>query len=259
MIDFNIRRKRGKHSDLVKHNGFTLAEVLVTLGIIGVVSAMTVPTLVQNYQRKSYVTQLHKVYNELGQACERYVSDNGYVSLRESRLTNNQAEMARFATTYFKVTKDCGNRYYDSNGNKCYPKTFRSLDGTNESDVSQGQCMKVVTIASGAALCFDSGNIGDASSGEDTNGDGVVDENDKVHSANPFESFDRNAIVMQVETDINGPKGPNITGRDIFSMDVRSDCMVYDADWTKDSTIDTVHAWPTGIGKIIEDGWEMNY
>ena len=47
---------------------FTLAEVLVTLGIIGVVSAMTVPTLMQNYQRQSYVTQLHKVYNEVQQA-----------------------------------------------------------------------------------------------------------------------------------------------------------------------------------------------
>ena len=47
-----------------KFKAFTLAEVLVTLGIIGVVSAMTVPTLMQNYQRQSYVTQLHKVYNE---------------------------------------------------------------------------------------------------------------------------------------------------------------------------------------------------
>lgn len=40
-------------------SGFTLAEVLVTLGIIGVVSAMTVPTLMQNHQRKTYVAQLH--------------------------------------------------------------------------------------------------------------------------------------------------------------------------------------------------------
>ena len=258
MISFNTRRGWGNRLDFANHNGFTLAEVLVTLGIIGVVSAMTVPTLVQNYQRKSYVTQLHKVYNEVGQACERYVSDNGYVSLRESRLFNNQAEMARFATTYFKVTKDCGNRYYDSNGNKCYPKTFSSLDGTEVTDVSKGQCMKVVTIASGAVLCFDSGSIEDVSSGEDTNGDGVIDENDKVHSSG-MDGLDRNAIVMTVETDINGPQGPNITGRDIFTLDVRSDCMVYDADWTKDSTIDTVHAWPMGIGKIIEDGWEMNY
>ena len=70
----------------VKRDGFTLAEVLVTLGIIGVVSAMTVPTLMQNYQRKSYVTQLHKVYNGIIQASERYVSDNNYVDFGESRL-----------------------------------------------------------------------------------------------------------------------------------------------------------------------------
>ena len=52
----------------LKSAAFTLAEVLVTLGIIGVVSAMTVPTLMQNYQRQSYVTQLHKTYNEFTQA-----------------------------------------------------------------------------------------------------------------------------------------------------------------------------------------------
>ena len=59
-----------KESYFGSHKGFTLAEVLVTLGIIGVVSAMTVPTLMQNYQRQSYVTQLHKVYNEFSQAGE---------------------------------------------------------------------------------------------------------------------------------------------------------------------------------------------
>ena len=51
-----------------KKQAFTLAEVLVTLAIIGVVAAMTVPTLMQNYQRKVYVAQLQKVYNEASQA-----------------------------------------------------------------------------------------------------------------------------------------------------------------------------------------------
>ncbi|HIT93090.1 MAG TPA: type II secretion system protein, partial [Candidatus Stercorousia faecigallinarum] len=46
---------------LASSHAFTLAEVLVTLGIIGVVSAMTVPSLMQNHQKKTYVTQLHKV------------------------------------------------------------------------------------------------------------------------------------------------------------------------------------------------------
>ena len=91
-----------------KFKAFTLAEVLVTLGIIGVVSAMTVPTLMQNYQRQSYVTQLHKVYNELGQAAERYKADNNLVSLREGRIMGNKDEVHNFVLQYFKVVKDCG-------------------------------------------------------------------------------------------------------------------------------------------------------
>ena len=66
--------------------GFTLAEVLVTLGIIGVVSAMTVPSLMQNYQRQSYVAQLHKVYNETSQAIIQYVNDRNAINIKEAGL-----------------------------------------------------------------------------------------------------------------------------------------------------------------------------
>ncbi len=41
---------------------FTLAEVLITLGVIGVVAAMTMPSLVANYQKKVWVNQLKKLY-----------------------------------------------------------------------------------------------------------------------------------------------------------------------------------------------------
>lgn len=41
-----------------KTKGFTLAEVLITLGIIGVVAAMTIPTLIANAQKHSAVTGL---------------------------------------------------------------------------------------------------------------------------------------------------------------------------------------------------------
>ena len=40
--------------------GFTLTEVLITLGIIGVVAAMTIPNLITNYQKRSTVIQLKK-------------------------------------------------------------------------------------------------------------------------------------------------------------------------------------------------------
>lgn len=41
-------------------NAFTLAEVLITLGIIGVVAALTIPTLVNNYRKKQFETGLKK-------------------------------------------------------------------------------------------------------------------------------------------------------------------------------------------------------
>lgn len=238
-----------------KHFGFTLSEVLITLGIIGVVSAMTIPSLVKNYQRQVYVTQLRKVYNEVGQAVQAYMTDNRLVSMSESRLVGNQAEMVNFVNTYFKTAKDCGTRYYQA-GSPCFAEIYTSLDDTATVNLTERQCMKVITTPSGAALCFDAGNMNDAVVNEDVNGDGKIDENDKLHSSNAI--YD-GTMVIAVEVDINGPAGPNISGRDYFSMQVRSDGMVYERNWGDDSAIDPSKASPMGIGKIIDDGWEMTY
>lgn len=51
-----------------KQNAFTLAEVLITLGIIGVVAAMTMPTLLNSTQNKQYITAYKRALSELSQA-----------------------------------------------------------------------------------------------------------------------------------------------------------------------------------------------
>ena len=51
-----------------KKAAFTLAEVLITLGIIGIVAAMTIPTLISKYQEKTYITKLKRAYSMLAQA-----------------------------------------------------------------------------------------------------------------------------------------------------------------------------------------------
>lgn len=43
-----------------KKSAFTLTEVMITVGIIGVISALTVPTLMSNYQRKALAVQIRK-------------------------------------------------------------------------------------------------------------------------------------------------------------------------------------------------------
>ncbi len=47
---------------------FTMAEVLITLGIIGIVAAMTLPTLIKNHQRKETEARLKKAYSTISQA-----------------------------------------------------------------------------------------------------------------------------------------------------------------------------------------------
>ena len=60
-----------------KENAFTLAEVLITIAIVGVVAAMTIPTLIQNYKKKVVETKLLKFYSTMAQAVKLSEIDNG--------------------------------------------------------------------------------------------------------------------------------------------------------------------------------------
>ena len=88
---------------MTKKQGFTLAEVLITLGIIGVVASMTIPTLVANYQERSYNTAATVFERKLGEAL---------------KVMNSQQSLAGFSTTedfveelskHFKINKVCQN------------------------------------------------------------------------------------------------------------------------------------------------------
>ena len=61
---------------LKRNAAFTLAEVLITLGIIGIVAALTLPTLISNHKKQVYVTQLKKAYAVLNQGFKKYMVDN---------------------------------------------------------------------------------------------------------------------------------------------------------------------------------------
>ncbi len=57
--------------------GFTLAETLITLGVIGIVAAMTIPTLVNNYKTQVNVVKIKKFYSMFNQAIKLSEVDNG--------------------------------------------------------------------------------------------------------------------------------------------------------------------------------------
>ncbi len=59
------------------HNAFTLVEFLITLWIIGVVAALTLPVLIQNHKNSVVETALQKSYSTMNQAIVRSEIDNG--------------------------------------------------------------------------------------------------------------------------------------------------------------------------------------
>lgn len=60
----------------MRHKAFTLAEVLITLGIIGVIASMTLPSLVGKYKKVQTISQLKKTYTVLNQAFRHSEADN---------------------------------------------------------------------------------------------------------------------------------------------------------------------------------------
>lgn len=87
------------------HRGFTLAEVLITLGIIGVVAAMTLPALVNQTQGKELETGLQKAYSVIQAALNQMAYDEG----QTINITNYPTHtFMPIFKKYFKITKDCG-------------------------------------------------------------------------------------------------------------------------------------------------------
>ena len=218
--------------------GFTLAEVLVTLGIIGVVSAMTVPTLMQNYQRKSYVTQLHKFYTELSQALIQYQTDKNAVNLREAGFTSDD-NIYQFMKSYFKIVQDCG-----TDRTPCFPDEYRKLSGIT---TREGWAAKRhYVLANGAAI-------------------------------GTYYRSDAGNVLSEFWIDINGQQGPNVVGRDLFILYLykngilddyiySTDCT--DAPLTEDCrefnyTTYCISDRATNLhgcfGKLLNDNWDMTY
>jgi prepilin-type N-terminal cleavage/methylation domain-containing protein len=88
---------------MMKKFAFTLAEVLITLGIIGIVAAITIPNLITNYQKKQTATRLKKVYADLINAVRLSEIDNGSMdgwNFVEKGCSSCQ-ELYEFLETYY--------------------------------------------------------------------------------------------------------------------------------------------------------------
>ena len=180
-----------------QEQAFTLAEVLITLGIIGVVAALTLPSLINRTKNRELHTAFLKTYSELNQVAQKYYADNE-ISVTEANIDSHSNLSSQIMTEYYKgATKltNGGMGTKDEEGNYKAFYSIRTLNGHKYSggENSQGSNSSFICdnspfylTASGAVIIFN-----DNATGEDQTGPVVC-------------------------VDVNGQKGPNRYGMDYF-------------------------------------------
>jgi prepilin-type N-terminal cleavage/methylation domain-containing protein len=170
-----------------KNFGFTLAELLITIAIVGVVAALTIPNLINNYKAHKYRTLFNKSVSTIQQAVVKMVDNDESLDPTSYKRTNS----ARFYETfgkYVNVSIDCvASRYrkLQKNIKPCYvsDRAYKTLNGTiaAQTDLDDGE----LVLQDGTNLLF--------------------------------EDYDNGYIYISV--DIDGlSNGPNIWGYDLFTF-----------------------------------------
>lgn len=175
-------------------SGFTLAEVLITLGIIGIVAAMTLPSLIGKAQKMILAQQFKKSYANIQNAINSVQADYGgvhecYWLLSEGGYRFSQCQdFWRSVLSKLNVIQKC-----DYNDYKCHPK-YKTKD---EVLAAGGE-----TINSGCSYVFSYSVYYILKDGS------YIMPN---LSAN-------NQHIVYFFIDVNGQKGPNKWGYDLFYL-----------------------------------------
>lgn len=239
--------------DFKNRTAFTLAEVLITLGIIGIVAAMTIPTLIANYKKTQYITGLKKEYATVNQSLMQMSVDAGCPGDLSCFFDSSDGKtMGDKIAKYFKVVKNC-----DISVHNCWPDTTSYyIDGSSphsgEDTVGYGTFYKFIT-ADGASIEFQFPQL-----------------NCNYSNAGSLKKI----CMTNLYIDTNGLNKPNIYGRDIFEFYVITDNgpTLYPQRGIKDEFYwINVHSCDYGYkggtnklgyvcaARIMENSWQMDY
>ena len=216
--------------------GFTLAETLITLGIIGVVAAITIPMIITKYQKQVTVEKLKKMYNNMNSIMQMAVNDNGDMSTwdfsEQSLLNANSNFYKTYINSYLKTIKRNRNHINNSSYTTCIYNIHGNI-------LFQDASWQILPDGTSIALFNNSGGG-----------------------------------YFWIFTDITGPKRPNRLGKDIFMMDldVEHNKVRFECESCNDSLIMSTSSSYYGCNKmslsgfaggncgakILKDGWKIS-
>lgn len=181
---------------ILKHRqvkfGFTLAEVLITLGIIGIIAAMTIPTLMNSTNEKELIFGWKKNFSVISQAWMMVIQDNGgsgSISSNTGQALNNDYGNALIAK--LNSTKICLAGSPSATNSECWHKA-NDWWTLNKSPINNGYS---------------------------TNFSAILNDGTYISVGNLTNNCpDNNVQCTYMGVDVNGSKSPNIQGKDIFYL-----------------------------------------
>ncbi len=213
-----------------KVSGFTLAEVLITLAIIGVVAALTIPTVVKNYQKQQTIAKLKKAWSMISQAYNMSQAQNGMYQTWDKAVDIGTAQyFNQYWKPYLKVSKVCTS--YSDCGYKALAP-WKHSNGNNSTT-------NVVSTTSRTTFLTPDGILF------------II-----------FTSSGSLAVNDSVIIDLNGSKEPNVFGKDLFRFTRTDKGILPNCYATNNMTTINNNCSKTGAGdccaaKLSRDGWEM--
>ena len=180
----------------LKLAAFTLAEVLITLGIIGVVAAMTMPSLIQHHREKAMVTSLEKFVSTISQAVDLYKADNECVdsiSTCVSYISKGDENCENFAPIAAKMNVIASVKNANKSTADWLPDKAYNYYGEEQEGIYGGVSKR--NIGACAYLLNDGTTF----------------------------AVDINPTNFDIMVDVNGKKLPNRVGQDIFPLLIGAD------------------------------------
>ena len=201
---------------MMYHNskfGFTLSEVLITLGVIGVVAALTLPSLIAKHQEKVMINKLKTSYSLLNQAFKQAVEDYGEIDTWGITAEERAANASEILSKYIKVIKKC-----DLGEKACLADKYvgRKGSGTQNNTVDISNSGSSIVLANGMSVLFN----------------GTEDRMLCAQNVNQYNNAVLNSqedifnTCFRVYVDTNGKQKPNFASKDLFYFFAMKDGIV---------------------------------
>ena len=207
---------------------FTMAEILLSLTIIGVVAAITLPSLTGNINERTWNTQRKALYARMSQAVSLMPALNGYGTLTEETDSAGSTSIVDTAAETFvtaglskvlKINNICDNEHLADCG---IPKTFINLKGSKV-DVPEDLVALNSFFTSGSMINGDffisySQQNTKAVAFETVNGESLItyyNPKCRYRVDRSSAGFSQPDMCANFIYDLNGTKGPNTVGKDV--------------------------------------------